>query len=103
MTQRALSGAQPNPEEFPYHATSLAWNQLPTDNRTLTALNVGALMLTSFRRHLVLAILATSSIFMSLLIIQQDRTIDSQRTLIQQLFRDSLELNAMKVRLTQQK
>ena len=60
-------------------------------------------MLTSFRRYLVLAILAASSLFMVLLIIQQDRTIDSQRMLIRQLFRDSLELNAMKVRHTQQK
>ncbi len=55
-------------------------------------------MLTSFRRHLVIAVLAVTSIFMSLLIIQQGRTIDSQRTLIRQLFQDSLELNAMKVR-----
>jgi hypothetical protein len=59
-------------------------------------------MLTSFRRHLVIAVLATSSIFMLLLVIQQDRTIDSQRTLIHQLFKDSLELNAMKVQHTQQ-
>jgi hypothetical protein len=54
-------------------------------------------MLTSFRRHLVIALLATTVIFMSLLIFQQGRTIDSQRVLIHQLFRDSLELNAMKV------
>ncbi len=54
-------------------------------------------MLTSFRRHLIITVLAVSSIFMSLLIIQQGHTIDSQRTLIHQLFRDSLELNALKV------
>ena len=54
-------------------------------------------MLTSFRRHLVIAVLATAAILMSLLIVEQGRIIDSQRTLIHQLFRDSLELNAMKV------
>jgi hypothetical protein len=59
-------------------------------------------MLTSFRRYLVIAVLATSSIFMLLLVIQQGRTIDSQRTLIQQLFRDSLELNTMKVKHIQE-
>ncbi len=60
-------------------------------------------MLTAFRRNLVVAILAISSIFMSLLIVQQGRTIDSQRTLIKQLFQDSLELNAIKVHDIQQR
>ncbi len=54
-------------------------------------------MLTSFRRHLVIAALATAAVFMSLLIIEQGRTIHSQRVLIHQLFHDSLELNAIKV------
>jgi hypothetical protein len=58
-------------------------------------------MLTSFRRNLVIAVLVTASIFMSLLIVQQDRTIYSQRVLIRQLFKDSLELNAMKVQQVQ--
>lgn len=58
-------------------------------------------MLTSFRRHLVIAVLLTTSVFMSLLIVQQGRTIDSQRTLIKQLFRDSLELNTIKVQRVQ--
>jgi hypothetical protein len=53
-------------------------------------------MLTSFRRHLVIAVLFATSFFMSLLIVQQGRTIDSQRSLIRQLFKDSLELNAIK-------
>ncbi len=38
---------------------------------------------------------------MSLLVVQQGRTINSQRFLIRQLFRDSLELNAMKVQQAQ--
>ncbi len=59
-------------------------------------------MLTSFRRHLVIAVLAVASLFMSLLIVQQGHTIDSQRVLIKQLFQDSLELNAMKVQQIQQ-
>jgi hypothetical protein len=59
-------------------------------------------MLTSFRRHFVIAVLAAASLFMSLLIIQQGRTIDSQRTLIKQLFRDSMELNAMKLQHIQE-
>jgi hypothetical protein len=54
-------------------------------------------MLTRLRRYLVLVVLATSSLFMLLLVIQQGRTIDSQRLLIRQLFKDSLELNAMKM------
>lgn len=54
------------------------------------------------RRHVVIAILATASLFMSLLVFEQGRIIDSQRSLIRQLFRDSLELNAMKVQQVQQ-
>ena len=40
---------------------------------------------------------------MSLVIVLQGRTIESQRTLIRQLFHDSLELNALKVRRSQQR
>jgi hypothetical protein len=59
-------------------------------------------MLTSFRRHLVLAVLFAAFVFMSLLIVQQERTIDSQRVLIRQLFQDSLELNAMRTQRIQE-
>ena len=54
-------------------------------------------MLTTFRRNLVISVLATSSLFMFLLVLQQDRTINSQRNLIRQLFQDSLELNALRL------
>ncbi len=60
-------------------------------------------MLNAFRRNLLLGILTISTIFMSLLIVQQGRTIDSQRTLIKALFQDSLELNAIKVREVQER
>jgi hypothetical protein len=60
-------------------------------------------MLSGFRHYLVLCLLAASSFFVLLLVIQQDRTIDSQRTLIRQLFRDSLELNAMRLQQTQER
>lgn len=56
----------------------------------------------SFRRHAIIAVLVFGYLLMSVLIVQQGRTIDSQRTLIKQLFRDSLELNAMKVQQVQQ-
>ncbi len=59
-------------------------------------------MLTVFRRQAIIFVLAFSCGLMSLLIVQQARTIDSQRTLIKQLFRDSLELNALKVQKIQQ-
>lgn len=54
-------------------------------------------MFTSFRRQLVIVVLTTAALFMSLLIVQQSHTIDSQRTLIRLLFKDSMELNAMKM------
>ncbi len=60
-------------------------------------------MLTLFRRNLLLAILATTSLFMTLLVLQQGRTIDSQQLLIRQLFHDSLELNAMKMQQVKEK
>ncbi len=40
---------------------------------------------------------------MTMLIVEQGRTIDSQRALIHQLFQDSLELNAAKVKLVQKR
>jgi membrane-anchored glycerophosphoryl diester phosphodiesterase (GDPDase) len=50
-----------------------------------------------FRRYAVLTVVLFAYLIMSLLIIQQGRTIHSQQALIRQLFRDSLELNAMKM------
>lgn len=63
----------------------------------------GTHMKMNLRRNLLVAILATTSLFMSLLVLQQARTIDSQRQLIRELFRDSLELNAMKMQRVQKK
>jgi hypothetical protein len=59
-------------------------------------------MFTAFRHHAVILVLAFSCGMLSLLIVQQAHTIDSQRVLIKQLFQDSLELNAMKVQKVQQ-
>lgn len=58
-------------------------------------------MVNTFRRHAVIFVLVFGYLLMSLLVIQQSHTIDSQRTLIKQLFRDSLELNAMKIQQVQ--
>lgn len=55
----------------------------------------------SFRRHAVILVLVFGYVLMSLLIVQQGHTIDSQRSLIKQLFQDSLELNSMKVQQVQ--
>ncbi len=55
----------------------------------------------TFRRNALILTLAFGCFLMSLLVMQQSRTIDSQRTLIKQLFQDSLELNAMKVQQLQ--
>ncbi len=60
-------------------------------------------MLTTFRRNLLVAILAATSLFMSLLVVQQGRTIDSQRQLIRQLFHDSVELSAIKMQKVREK
>jgi hypothetical protein len=59
-------------------------------------------MLTAFRRQTIIIVLLFSCGLLSLLIMQQARTIDSQRTLIKQLFQDSLELNALKMQKVQQ-
>ncbi len=50
------------------------------------------------RRHAVLVICLVAYLLMALLVVQQSQTIDSQRTLIQQLFHDSLELSALKAK-----
>ncbi len=60
-------------------------------------------MRNAFRRDLLVGILTISTIFMTLLIVQQGRTIDSQRILIKALFQDSLELNAIKVHEIQER
>lgn len=53
------------------------------------------------RRHLISLVLVIGYVLMSMLVAQQSRTIESQRTLIKQLFKDSLELNAMKIQKVQ--
>ena len=50
------------------------------------------------RRNSITAILLVGYIFMSLLIIEQGRTIENQKSLIRQLYGDSLELSASKLR-----
>jgi len=54
-----------------------------------------------FRRHAVIFVLVFGFVLMSLLVMQQERTIASQRVLIKELFHDSLELNAMKIQQVQ--
>jgi hypothetical protein len=49
------------------------------------------------RRHWLSVVMLTAYLLLSLLIIEQGRTIDAQRTLIRKLFSDSLQLNALKV------
>ena len=49
------------------------------------------------QRYALVMVLAIGYVLMSLLVMQQEQTIDSQRTLIQQLFHDSLELSAIKM------
>jgi len=50
------------------------------------------------RRNSITAILLVGYIFMCLLIIEQGRTIENQKSLIRQLYGDSLELSASKLR-----
>ena len=54
------------------------------------------------RRALVLLLCVMSGL-MSLVVFEQGRTIDTQRNLIRQLFQDSLELNAAKMKLAQRR
>jgi hypothetical protein len=49
------------------------------------------------RDHAITTALLLAYTVMSLLIFEQGRIIDNQRTLIRQLFSDSLELNAKKM------
>jgi hypothetical protein len=55
----------------------------------------------SLRRHAMLVLVMVGLIMMCALAIEQDRTITNQRELIRSLFRDSLELNAMKMQQAQ--
>ncbi len=48
------------------------------------------------RKHILTVILACVYVFMSLLVVEQGRTIESQRQLIRALFSDSLELTHLK-------
>lgn len=52
-------------------------------------------------RRLLALVLCVMSGLMSLVVVEQARTIDSQRALIHQLFQDSLALNAAKMKLAQ--
>jgi hypothetical protein len=56
---------------------------------------------TLVRRHGAVALLLAGIFFMCALAFEQDRTIVNQRELIQSLFRDSLELNAMRMQRAQ--
>ena len=53
------------------------------------------------RRHALSVVLLMAFLFMSYLCFQQGRIIASQQSLIRALFRDSLELNAIKVKQIQ--
>jgi hypothetical protein len=49
------------------------------------------------RNHGVVAILVVAYVFMSLLIVEQGRTIDNQKSLIRLLYADSMELSVSKL------
>ncbi len=49
------------------------------------------------RRNVLVVVLAAGCVVMSLLTIEQNRTISTQRDLIHSLYRDSIELNALKL------
>lgn len=53
------------------------------------------------RRYGVTVIFVVLYAFMSLLVIEQDHTINSQRMLIRQLFSDSVQLSVMKAEQVQ--
>lgn len=50
------------------------------------------------RHHVISVALLVAYIVMAMLVYEQGRTIESQRTLIRQLFSDSAELAALKVK-----
>jgi len=49
------------------------------------------------RRNWLTVVMLVAYICLSLLVLEQGRIIESQRTLIRELFSDSLQLNAMRV------
>jgi len=54
------------------------------------------------RRNVLLLLALLGCLFMTLLANQQNQTILSQRALIRDLFHDSMELNALKIKESQQ-
>ncbi len=53
------------------------------------------------QRNALVIILLFSYVLMSLLVLEQRRTITTQQTLIHQLFQDSVQLNALRVHIAQ--
>ncbi|HZQ91001.1 MAG TPA: hypothetical protein VFA60_04345 [Terriglobales bacterium] len=53
---------------------------------------------TWLRRHAMVLIFSVAYVLLALLVVEQNRTILVQQQLIRQLFHDSLELNAMRLR-----
>ncbi len=53
--------------------------------------------------HRLVTILLVGYFFLSMIIFEQGRTIDNQRSLIQQLFGDSIALNLSRVHKLEQK
>jgi hypothetical protein len=60
-------------------------------------MNSAATKPTLLRRHGIHFVCLFAFFLTSLLVLQQERTIESQRTLIHELFRDSLELSQLKM------
>lgn len=54
-------------------------------------------ILAFLRRELMVLVVLFACLLLTFLTVMQAQTINSQRTLIHQLFQDSLELNALKV------
>lgn len=51
----------------------------------------------AFHRYAVVVIFGVACLLLSLLIVEQQQVIDSQRALIRQLFQDSQELNDIRI------
>ncbi len=49
-----------------------------------------------FERNRLVVVLLVAYLFLSLLVVEQGRTIENQKSLIRQLFSDSLQLNAVR-------
>lgn len=56
---------------------------------------------TWLRKNILVVVLAVGCVVMSLLTVEQNRTISTQRDLIHSLYRDSIELNALKLQRNQ--